>query len=221
VLLGSNGILTALKPGTIIIDCSTALPSSTQKIAQQVAAAGGKFLDAPMTRTPKEAAQGRLNLLVGGDRDLFDMCLPVLSCFAENITHAGVVGDGHRMKLLHNYVSLGFIALLCEAAACANKAGIEPSVLVEVLSKGGGGSAALDRLSPFLLRGDHSALKFSMSNARKDLDYYCTMADQAQALHAISDSILYTYTLGTHAAGNDAGVLELAQILSQAAGKPN
>ena len=73
-----------------------------------------------MTRTPKEAAEGRLNLLVGGDAALFAECRPLLACFAENISHAGPVGAGHRMKLLHNYVSLGVIALLSEAAArCA------------------------------------------------------------------------------------------------------
>ena len=216
VLMGDQGVLTALKKGTILIDCSTAIPSSTQKIAQKVIQAGGRFLDAPMTRTPKEAAQGRLNLLVGGDEDLFKECLPILECFAENITHTGLVGDGHRMKLLHNYVSLGFIALLSEAAACARRSGIDSSVLVDVLSKGGGGSAALERLKPYLLSGDHSALKFAMSNAQKDLDYYCAMAADAGAVHHISDAVLSTYADGVSVAGAQAGVLELTNVLATA-----
>jgi 3-hydroxyisobutyrate dehydrogenase-like beta-hydroxyacid dehydrogenase len=85
-------VLAALRPGTVVIDCSTAIPSSTLRMAQAVQAAGGRFLDAPMTRTPKEAAEGRLNLLVGGDAALLDECRPLLQCFAENITHAGPVG---------------------------------------------------------------------------------------------------------------------------------
>lgn len=102
VLCQPDGVLEGLRQGCVIIDCSTAIPSSTLRIAGQVAERGGRFLDAPMTRTPKEAAEGRLNLLVGGDRALFDEMLPLLQSFAENITHTGPVGSGHRMKLLHN-----------------------------------------------------------------------------------------------------------------------
>ena len=65
ILAGEGGLLPVLKPGTVIIDCSTAIPTSTQRMAEAVQRAGGRFLDAPMTRTPKEAAEGRLNLLVG------------------------------------------------------------------------------------------------------------------------------------------------------------
>lgn len=161
VLLGEQGALAALRPGTVVIDCSTAIPTSTEAVARAVAAAGGRFLDAPMTRTPKEAAEGRLNLLVGGDAALLAECLPLLQCFAENITHTGAVGSGHRMKLLHNYVSLGSVALIAEAAACAQAGGVAPQVFVDVLAKGGGGGVALERLRPYLLRHDASGLRFS------------------------------------------------------------
>ena len=67
VLAGPGGLLEALSPGTVIIDCSTSLPETTKDMAAKVVEAGGLFLDAPMTRTPKEAAEGRLNLIVGGD----------------------------------------------------------------------------------------------------------------------------------------------------------
>ena len=126
VLLGADGVLAGLKPGTIVIDCSTAVPTSTERIAAAVQRAGGRFIDAPMTRTPKEAAEGRLNLLVGGDKALFDECHPLLACFAENITHAGPVGAGHRMKLLHNYVSLGFVALLADGRGLRAARGHRP-----------------------------------------------------------------------------------------------
>src|SRR5262245_21291454 len=84
VLTGADGVLAGLRAGAVVIDCSTAVPSSTERMAQAVRAAGGRFLDAPMTRTPKEAAEGRLNLLVGGDVALFAACRPLLACFAEN-----------------------------------------------------------------------------------------------------------------------------------------
>lgn len=197
VLLGDSGVLKGMKPGTIIIDCSTAVPSSTEKVAQAVIAAGGFFLDSPMTRTPKEAAEGRLNLLVGGDAALFEQCKPILQCFAENITHAGPIGAGHRMKLLHNYVSLGFVSLLAEAAACAERAGVDPQTFVNVLAVGGGGGAALERLKPYLQSGDANGLRFSIANALKDLTYYNAMAEDSQADHTIAKAVKSTLDQAT------------------------
>jgi len=197
ILLGDDGVLQSLKPGTIVIDCSTAVPSSTEKVAQAVIAAGGLFLDAPMTRTPKEAAEGRLNLLVGGDAALFERCLPLLKCFAENVTHAGPIGAGHRMKLLHNYVSLGSVALLAEAAACAERAGVNAQTFVDVLAVGGGWGAPLERLKPFLLAGDPNGLRFSIANALKDLTYYNAMASDTQADHTIAEAVKHTLTQAT------------------------
>ncbi len=176
VLLGPDGMLAALRPGMIVIDCSTAIPSSTERLAEKAMAAGARFLDAPMTRTPLEAAQGRLNLLIGGDSDTYEAALPLLECFSENRFYAGPAGSGHKLKLLHNFVSLGFATLLGEAAACAAEGGIAPDVLVDVLTKGGGYGAALDRVGPYILDRDPSKMKFSVANAHKDLSYYTAMA---------------------------------------------
>ncbi|MDF2467220.1 MAG: 6-phosphogluconate dehydrogenase NAD-binding [Ramlibacter sp.] len=192
VITGAGGVLQGMKPGTIVIDCSTAVPASTQRMAQAVEAVGGRFLDTPMTRTPKEAAEGRLNLLVGGDAALLEECRPLLSCFAENVTHAGPVGAGHSMKLLHNFVSLGFITLLSEAAACAAHHGVAPDVFIDVLGKGGGGGAALERVRPYLMSRDVSGLRFSVANACKDLGYYNTMATEAGSDTAVAAAVQAT-----------------------------
>lgn len=192
VLMGKDGVLQGLQSNTIVIDCSTAMPASTAKIAQAVVAQGGLFMDAPMTRTPKEAAEGRLNLLVGADPELFESCRPILACFAENIVHVGPVGSGHRMKLLHNYVSLGSVALLAEAAACAQVGGVNAQTFVDVLAMGGGWGAALERLKPFLLNHDSTGLRFTVANALKDLTYYNEMAQDIQAEHAVASAIQST-----------------------------
>ena len=184
VVLGPGGLLEGMKPGMVVIDCSTAIPSSTQKVAAAVERAGGRFLDAPMTRTPKEAAQGRLNLLVGGDAALFAECRPLLACFAENITHTGAVGAGHGMKLLHNYVSLGCVALIAE------------------------------RLRPYLIAKDPSALRFAMANAKKDLGYYTEMAHDIGAVQQIADAVLQTFEQATAEGGAEALVPELVSLLA-------
>ena len=190
ILTRADGILSAIRPATVIIDCSTAIPSSTAGLAGQVVEKGGVFIDAPMTRTPKEAMEGRLNLIAGGDEAVFTAVLPLLQSFAENIAHVGPVGAGHTMKLLHNYVSLGFTAVLAEAAASAQRAGIEPGRFIDVLSKGGGSSVVLDRLAPFLREGDPSGLKFSIANAGKDIGYYTQMAADLGSERRAAEAIL-------------------------------
>lgn len=166
-----------------------------------------------MTRTPREAAEGRLNLLVGGDMQLLQECLPLLQCFAENITHTGAVGSGHRMKLLHNYVSLGSVALIAEAAACALAGDVAPQVLLDVLAKGGGSGVALERLRPYLLQQDPSGLRFFMSNALKDMDYYTTMAQDAGAAHGIAQAVRDTFAQAVAEGGPQRLVPELVPLL--------
>jgi 3-hydroxyisobutyrate dehydrogenase-like beta-hydroxyacid dehydrogenase len=215
VMLGENGVLHGLRPGSVVIDCSTAVPESTIAIAQKVYAAGGFFLDAPMTRSAKEAAEGRLNLLVGGDAAVFARCEPIMRCFAENITHAGPVGSGHRMKLLHNYVALGMVSLISEAAACAAGAGIKPQTFYDILAKGGGGGIALERLKPFLLNSDDTGLKFSIANAQKDLTYYNSMATSNGAHALIAQSVKQTLDNAVTKGNGEALVPNLIRILTQ------
>jgi 3-hydroxyisobutyrate dehydrogenase-like beta-hydroxyacid dehydrogenase len=212
VLTGADGILSGLAKGSIVIDCSTAIPSSSVRMARAVEAAGSRFLDSPMTRTPKEAAEGRLNLLIGGDAALLEECRGLLKCFAENITHVGPIGAGHSMKLLHNYVSLGMVTLLAEAAACAQRNGVASEAFVEVLAKGGGGGIALERIKPYLLARDPSGLRFSVANARKDLDYYNAMAADAGTPKEIAAAVLSTLEAALKRSP-DALVPELVSLL--------
>lgn len=218
VLAGENGILGAMQKGTIVIDCSTTVPESTKRMAALVEEASGKLLDAPMTRTPKEAAEGRLNLIVGGDREVFDAVRPMLESFAENITYAGASGAGHALKLLHNFISLGFSAVLCEAAAASAKAGIDPKTFHAVLAHGGGAGVVLDRLSPFILSGDTGGFRFTLANAFKDLDYYSMMAQNLEAAHSMADAARSTYKTAVERHDAVRFVPELIELLSDGSG---
>ncbi len=214
VLTGPDGAIAGLGSGDVVIDCSTALPNSTVRMAAAVTACGARMLDAAMTRTPREAAQGRLNLLVGGDADLLEQCRPVLAAFAESITLAGPIGSGHRMKLLHNFVSLGQFTLLAEAAACARIEGIDPAVFLDVVGGGGGGGTALERLRPFLVDRDMAGMRFAIANACKDLSYYTTMANEAGADHTVADSVLATLSSAQQSSDPAALMPQLVDILS-------
>lgn len=215
VLTRSDGVLAGMRAGTIIIDCSTAIPTSTMVLADKVIDAGGLFLDAPMTRTPKEAMEGRLNLIVGGDKILFDQILPLLESFAENIAYAGKIGDGHTLKLLHNFVSLGFATVLAEAASVSARAGIAPETLLDILANGGGGGVVLERLRPFIESEDTSGFRFSLSNAHKDIGYYRQMASDLDGAHASADGIFKCLDDQIEAGRGHAILPELVRFLQE------
>jgi 3-hydroxyisobutyrate dehydrogenase-like beta-hydroxyacid dehydrogenase len=213
VLTGPNGVLEKLRPGTVVIDCSTSLPRTSERMATAVEAAGGRFIDAAMTRLPKHAQEGTLNLLVGGDLVVLDEVRSLLESFSENITHVGPVGAGHLMKLLHNYVSMGFMALLAEVSAHAHHAGIDMATLIDVLAKGGGGGVALQRISPFLLTGDPSDVPFALSNACKDLTYYTQTATEAGVHREIAEAVTRTLQSAVDGGHGTDYIPQLAAVL--------
>ncbi len=215
VLFGEQGVLQGLEPNSIVIDCSTAVPASTERIAKFVSDYGCHFMDAAMTRTPKEAAEGRLNLLVGAEPTLFEQCKPLLECFAENIVHVGPVGAGHRMKLLHNFVSLGSVTLMAEAAACAQLAGIAPQTFIDVLAMGGGWGAPLERLKPYLTNKDTSNLRFSLANSLKDLSYYNQMAEDMKVDHTIAQAVKGSLTQACNDADPQSLLPEIVSIIAK------
>ena len=217
VLTGPSGVVEALGADAVVIDCSTSLPETSERMAAAVAARGGHFLDAAMTRLPKNAEDGTLNLLVGGDVAILERVRPILEAFSEHITHVGPVGAGHRMKLLHNYVSMGFLALLAEVAAHAHHAGLDMATLIDVLERGGGGGAALNRITPFLTSGDPSNVAFALSNACKDLTYYTRTAAEAGLHRDIAEAVMRTLQAAVDNGHGSRYVPELAAILQKPA----
>ncbi len=216
IVTGENGLASALRPGTVVVDCSTALPDSTLRMGELIRGAGGDYLDAPMTRTAKHAHEGTLNLLVGGEAATLEKVRPVLASFTEAVAHVGPLGHGHRMKLLHNYVSVGFMTLLAEAGAQAADAGVDPQVFVEVLANGGGASAALDRLAPYITSGNREALPFAVANAQKDIDYYRAMAEAAGAQRTVADGVASALSASVEEGHGQAYVPELVSLFRKA-----
>jgi 3-hydroxyisobutyrate dehydrogenase-like beta-hydroxyacid dehydrogenase len=202
VLTGPGGLVKHLRPNTVVIDHSTAMPSSTRRVAQAVAAAGACFIDAPMTGTPKDAEAGTLNLLVGADAAVFEAYRPLMAEYSRRIVHAGTVGAGHQLKLLHNFVSIGFAAVLSEAVACAERANVDVGIFVDVLANGGGRSTMLDRMRPYIETRDDTAYRFSIGNAAKDLGYYTILAEEVGAARTTATAIRDVFSdaaMGGHA----------------------
>jgi 3-hydroxyisobutyrate dehydrogenase-like beta-hydroxyacid dehydrogenase len=171
-----GGILESARGGQILVDTSTSLPDSTLRIAQDLKAKSVRMVDAPLTRTPVEAEQGRLNTMVGADEVTFSEIEPVLKAFCENIFHVGATGAGHKIKLINNFAAIGQMALIAESLVACAKLGVDPRKYFELVSTGGANSVIFQNLAGKALEGDFKSMKFGLVNAAKDVRYYSSMA---------------------------------------------
>ena len=176
VVGGASGLLAGAKPGLIVVDCSTSEPDSTKGLRERCSAAGVTLVDAPLARTPVEAEQGRLNVMVGADDAVFAKLEPVLRGFAENVFHVGGPGAGHIIKLLNNFIAQAICTATAEAFAVGQRAGVNLNKLVELVSAGAVNSGLFQAMAK-TLSGDLAGLKFELDNARKDIRYYTHLAE--------------------------------------------
>ena len=178
VVYRPNGLLEGAHEGLIVIDCSTSEPSSSERIMSDLADRGASLVDAPLARTPAEAEAGRLNTMVGAAPDDLARVRPLLEACCENIFHMGPVGSGHKTKLVYNFITMGYAALISEALCACAATGVDLKRFSDVVSAGGANSGIFQLIVPKALAdGDCSGLAFSLANAEKDLRYYNRMAD--------------------------------------------
>ena len=214
VLRRRGGVLEGLNPGTIVADCSTAEPSSTLRMAGLVEARGGRFVDTPLVRTPKEAEEGRLAVITGGDCETLAELRPVLDCFAEVVVHAGPLGAAHKLKLIANFMGLANAAAVAEAFVSAMKGGVDLKALIEVSQSGGADSVMLRRLAKYALEGDDTVAKFAIGTATKDLRYYTHMAEMAPTAAFIAEAVHQTYAMASIAGYGERYLARLIDALA-------
>lgn len=189
VMNGPDGIFASGRKGLIVIDCSTSNPVSTLALADAAKAHGMSFIDAPLGRTPVEAEAGMLDAMVGADPDIFAQVKPVLDCWAGNVVHLGPVGLGHKMKLINNFVAMGYAALFSEALGIARKAGLSKEQFHTVIGSGRMRSPFYDTFMKWTMDGDENAHRFTISNAHKDMRYLSSLANEIGALHPIQSMV--------------------------------
>jgi 3-hydroxyisobutyrate dehydrogenase-like beta-hydroxyacid dehydrogenase len=186
IVNGPDGLASAGRP-LLIIDCSTSDPSSTIRLAAGLSGKGITLIDAPLSRTPKDAAEGNLDVMVGGAEDVVARARPVIDCFAGRVVHTGPTGSGHAMKLLNNFVGMGYAAIYSEALAFAGKAGLTPQVFDAVIRDGRMDCPFYRTFFKYVLERDRDAHKFALRNALKDMNYLAAFAlatDVANPLQA-------------------------------------
>jgi 3-hydroxyisobutyrate dehydrogenase-like beta-hydroxyacid dehydrogenase len=178
VVEGPKGLASAGKP-LLLIDSSTSDPASTRRLAETLRPNGITLIDAPLSRTPKDAWEGTLDVMVGGAAEAVARARPILEAFAGRVVETGPVGTGHTMKLLNNFVSMGYAAIYSEALMVGMKAGIEPKVIDSVLRNGRMDCPFYRTFFQYVIERDREAHRFTLANALKDVSY---LAGFAQAL---------------------------------------
>ncbi|HPO07608.1 MAG TPA: NAD(P)-dependent oxidoreductase [bacterium] len=154
VLLGKDGVIEGCREGQVVIDNSTVSPRETREIAGILAERGVAFLDAPVSGGDIGAQKGTLTIMVGGDKAVYESCMPYFRAMGSTITWCGESGMGQMTKLCNQILCAVNMVATCECISLAKQAGLDVQTMLEVVSKGAGGSWALANLGPKIAQGD-------------------------------------------------------------------
>lgn len=217
VLFGPDGVESGANPGLIVIDHSTIRPDKSREFAQRLARKSITMLDAPVSGGDVGAKNGTLSIMVGGDAQAFERCMPVFNAVGKRIVRIGDAGAGQVCKACNQIAVLTTLAGVCEALAFGAKQGIDLAKMIDVVGAGAGGSWQLANLGPKILAGDLQPA-FMIDLALKDLRI---VADNAQAsglpLTAVTQAQQYLEEVKA-AGGGTLGTQAMIRALESRAG---
>ena len=219
IVRGPDGLLGAVGEGHTIIDTSTSEPPSTIALAEELAAKGCRFADAPLSRTPKEAAEGTLDCMVGCDDETFAIIEPVIRTWAGQVIRTGAVGTGHTVKLLNNFVAMGYAALYAEAIALGLKAGVSAEVFHSVVGAGRMRNGFYDTFMGYAVGGDPNSHRFALRNARKDMTYLSGLANAVGMANPMGAAVRNNFAAAVAAGWGERNVPELAEFVARLNGE--
>ncbi len=211
---GEEGLAAAGKP-LLIVDCSTSEPAVTTRLAASLAAKAITLIDAPLSRTPKDAWEGSLDVMVGGEHEVVERARPILEAFAGRIIPTGPVGTGHTMKLLNNFLSMGYAALYSEALMIGAKAGLSATVFDSVIRGGRMDCSFYQTFFKYVLERDREAHRFTIANAHKDVTYLAGFAQALGVANPIGAAVRNSYALAVGGGHGAAYVPVLSDLVAQ------
>jgi len=188
-VLGEGGLLGGMQAGSTIIDFSTSYPASTRMLYEKLKARRVAFLDAPMTGTPVHANAGELNLMIGGDRPVYDQCLPIFQAVAKHIFYVGPTSHGNVVKLINNFLGQVSNAAVAEALPLAMKAGVDVKALYDVVKVSGGNSRVFEGTVPMICKREFP-VTFELRLAHKDMNYVSTLGRELNVPLPMVNSLL-------------------------------
>jgi 3-hydroxyisobutyrate dehydrogenase len=175
VLAVVDALLPAIRPGTIVIDCSTVSADTARSAAHRLRERGAHFLDAPVSGGVEGARDGTLAIMVGGDEQAFERAMPVLQALGRTVTHFGASGSGQAAKATNQIMCAGVIQAVAEAMAFAKSEELPLDRLIETLGKGAGSSWYFVHRAPNILRNSYPP-GFRVRLHEKDLKICRAMA---------------------------------------------
>lgn len=196
VVLGEDGIIEGFRSGCTYIDMSSAQPSSTQKLSDILKEKGIDMIDAPVSGGPIGAATGKLSIMVGGPKETYERCLSLLQVLGNKIYYVGDIGSGHIVKAVNNMLFGVTLAAAIEAIVLGVKAGIDPEILVKVISASSGRCYAVDTKFPNIVFPRHFRPGFTTNLLYKDIDIALTMAKELKVPTAVSNVAQQLYMIG-------------------------
>lgn len=219
-ILGDGGVLEGCRPGMVVVDCTTSQPATTRAIAAELARRGVAMADAPVTRAPVDAEAGRLNSLVGAAPEVFARIRPMIEAYSETVVHFGPLGAGITAKLVNNFITLGYTALIAEGMAVCAAAGVDMRKAFEVMSKGAADSGVMRKMIPPFLDGDLTGHKFAIVNALKDVTYATEMMRGYGFESLLGEPLRQSYAEAVERGFGDKLMASMMEVHAQRAGWP-
>ncbi|WFB37464.1 NAD(P)-dependent oxidoreductase [Kiritimatiellota bacterium B12222] len=152
--LGEAGLIAYVKAGTVLVDMTTSCPDLAQRISQAVALKGGEALDAPVSGGDVGAREGRLSIMVGGNKECVDRMMPLFELMGTTIVYQGPAGAGQHCKMCNQIAIASTMIGVCESMAYAQKAGLDVKTVLKSIESGAAGSWSLSHLAPRMIEGD-------------------------------------------------------------------
>jgi 2-hydroxy-3-oxopropionate reductase len=180
VVLGKGGVIEGAREGLVLIDMSTISPSATRSVSAALAAKRTKMLDAPVSGGDTGAREGTLTIMVGGDPEVFEGCLPVLQVMGKKVVHMGGTGAGQLTKLANQILVACNMIGVSECLNFAKRSGLDVGKVIDSLSAGAASSWTLVNLGPRMAKRDF-APGFKVKLLQKDLRYVLASADEVDA----------------------------------------
>ena len=168
VVLGESGVLSAMKPGAILVDHTTASADLARELAGAAQQQGKQFLDAPVSGGQAGAENGALTVMIGGEPSTYNLAKPVIDCYSRFSKLLGPAGHGQLAKMVNQICIAGVVQGLAEGLNFAMKVGLEGEALIETLSKGAAGSWQMENRYQTMLQ-DQYEFGFAVDWMRKDL----------------------------------------------------
>lgn len=171
VATGPNGVLAGISAGKVYVDLSTVYPDVVRRIHEKFAEAGAHMLEAPVSGSTIGANTGRLAIMAGGEKEVYERCKPLFEAIGDHPTHTGPIGTGAVCKLAHNCMSYSIQAIAAECYTLGVKAGADPEVLAEVIRNSAVGRAVHFNFIFYetFLKGKFDEPHFPMKGAVKDV----------------------------------------------------